>query len=73
MRGTGLVGEDRSLQWYASWDMPLLAAHGFPYAQGPALDLCADAMGFFCRRASSRRTAGPRSKTTTSASYSSRP
>ncbi|MFB6808887.1 terpene cyclase [Streptomyces sp. NPDC056387] len=47
VRGTGLVGEGRSLQWYASWDMPLLAAYGFPYAQGPALDLCADAMAFF--------------------------
>ncbi|MGW3321422.1 terpene synthase family protein [Streptomyces virginiae] len=47
VRGMGLVGEGRSLEWYASWDMPLLAAHGFPYAQGQALDLCADAMGFF--------------------------
>ncbi|MFD7097757.1 terpene synthase family protein [Streptomyces xanthophaeus] len=45
--GTGLVGEGRSLEWYASWDMPLLAAYGFPYAHGPALDLCADAMAFF--------------------------
>ncbi|MFF3674461.1 terpene cyclase [Streptomyces sp. NPDC002120] len=44
---TGLVGEGRSLEWYASWDMPLLAAHGFPYAHGPALDLCTDAMAFF--------------------------
>ncbi|GAA1244848.1 hypothetical protein GCM10009665_39630 [Kitasatospora nipponensis] len=43
----GLVGEGRSLEWYVSWDMPRLAAHGFPYAQGPALDLCADAMAFF--------------------------
>ncbi|MFB6524319.1 terpene synthase family protein [Streptomyces sp. NPDC056401] len=43
----GLAGEGRSLEWYASWDMPLLAARGFPYAQGPALDLCADAMAFF--------------------------
>lgn len=47
VRGTGLVGDGRSLEWHASWDMPLLAAHGFPYAQGPALDLCADAMAFF--------------------------
>ncbi|MFD3759923.1 terpene cyclase [Streptomyces sp. NPDC058622] len=45
--GVGLVGEARSLEWYASWDMPRLAALGFPYAQGPALDLCADAMAFF--------------------------
>ncbi|MGG8410567.1 terpene synthase family protein [Streptomyces sp. 12297] len=43
----GLVGEGRSLEWFASWDMPLLAARGFPYATGPALDLCADAMAFF--------------------------
>ncbi|MFD6186909.1 hypothetical protein [Streptomyces goshikiensis] len=43
----GLVGEGRSLEWYASWDMPLLAACGFPYATEPALDLCADAMAFF--------------------------
>ncbi|MFB6482847.1 terpene cyclase [Streptomyces virginiae] len=43
----GLVGEGRSLEWFASWDMPLLAAYGFPYAQGAALDLCADVMAFF--------------------------
>ncbi len=43
----GLVGEGRSLEWFASWDMPRLAAYGFPYAEGPALDLCADAMAFF--------------------------
>ncbi|WP_030273908.1 terpene synthase family protein [Streptomyces sp. NRRL B-24484] len=42
-----LVGEGRALDWYASWDVPRLAAYGFPYAQGPALDLCADAMAFF--------------------------
>ncbi|MFD6877299.1 MULTISPECIES: terpene cyclase [unclassified Streptomyces] len=47
VRRMGLVGEGRSLEWYASWDMPLLAAYGFPYATGPALDLCADAMAFF--------------------------
>ncbi|AZQ74373.1 terpene cyclase [Streptomyces luteoverticillatus] len=47
VRRMGLVREGRSLQWFASWDMPLLAACGFPYAQGPALDLCADAMAFF--------------------------
>ncbi|MFF3159786.1 terpene synthase family protein [Streptomyces sp. NPDC057910] len=35
------------MEWYASWDMPLLAAYGFPYADGPALDLCADARAFF--------------------------
>ncbi|MFI5475743.1 terpene cyclase [Streptomyces cacaoi] len=47
VRHTGLVREGRSLDWYASWDMPRLAAYGFPYAQGPALDLCTDAMAFF--------------------------
>ncbi|WP_371589707.1 terpene synthase family protein [Streptomyces virginiae] len=47
VRRTGLVGEGRSLEWFASWDMPLLAAYGFPYAQGAALDLCADVMAFF--------------------------
>ncbi|MYS23210.1 pentalenene synthase/avermitilol synthase [Streptomyces sp. DvalAA-14] len=47
VRGTGLVGDDRSLAWFVSWDMPRLAALGFPYARGPALDLCADAMAFF--------------------------
>ncbi|MFD9476945.1 MULTISPECIES: hypothetical protein [Streptomyces] len=47
VRGMGVVGEGRSPQWQAPWDMPLLAAHGFPRAQGPALDLCADAMAFF--------------------------
>ena len=44
---TGLVGEGRSREWYTSWDMPGLAALGFPYARGPALDLCTDAMAFF--------------------------
>ncbi|MFD5410200.1 terpene synthase family protein [Streptomyces nojiriensis] len=44
---TGLVTGDRSLDWYASWDMPRLAALGYPHARGAALDLCADAMGFF--------------------------
>lgn len=43
----GLVSEGRSLDWYASWDMPRLAAYGFPYAQGAELDLCADTMAFF--------------------------
>ncbi|MFE2854381.1 terpene cyclase [Streptomyces lavendulae] len=47
VRRTGLVREGRSLEWYAAWDMPLLAAHGFPYARGAALDLCVDAMAFF--------------------------
>ncbi|MFJ9078252.1 terpene cyclase [Streptomyces sp. NPDC102278] len=47
VRRMGLVGEGRSLEWYASWDMPRLAAWGFPHARGAALDLCADAMGFF--------------------------
>lgn len=47
VRRVGLVEEGRSLDWYASWDMPRLAALGFPYAQGMMLDLCADAMAFF--------------------------
>ncbi|MET7457998.1 terpene cyclase [Streptomyces sp. NPDC005574] len=47
VRRFGLVTDDRSAAWYASWDMPRLAALGFPHAQGPALALCADAMGFF--------------------------
>ncbi|MFD4244032.1 hypothetical protein ACFWP3_20890 [Streptomyces sp. NPDC058525] len=47
VRHTGLVGEGRSLEWYASWAIPLLAACGFPYAQGPELDLRGDAMAFF--------------------------
>ena len=36
-----------ALAWYAMWDMPRLAAYGFPYATGAELDLCADAMAFF--------------------------
>ncbi|MFD6225520.1 terpene cyclase [Streptomyces sp. NPDC060232] len=47
VRRVGLVGEGRSLEWYASWDMPRLAALGFPYARGAMLDLCADAMALF--------------------------
>lgn len=47
VRRVGLVGEGRSLKWYASWDMPRLAALGFPGARGGMLDLCADAMAFF--------------------------
>ncbi|EGG47079.1 putative terpene cyclase [Streptomyces griseoaurantiacus M045] len=47
VRRTGLAAGERSLVWYESWDMPRLAALGFPHARGPALDLLADAMGFF--------------------------
>ncbi|MEU8794080.1 terpene cyclase [Streptomyces sp. NPDC048643] len=47
VRRLGLVKEGRSLQWYAAWDMPGLAAHGMPYARAAGLDLCADAMAFF--------------------------
>ncbi len=47
VRRLGLVGEGRSLEWYTSWDLPRLAAYGFPFAQGSALDLCTDAMAFF--------------------------
>ncbi|MFE2276681.1 terpene cyclase [Streptomyces sp. NPDC059454] len=43
----GLVTSQAGLEWYVSWDMPRLAAYGFPYAQGPELDLAADVMGFF--------------------------
>ncbi|MFF1868239.1 terpene cyclase [Kitasatospora herbaricolor] len=42
-----LVTDGRAMDWYRSWDMPRLAAYGFPYAQGPELDLCTDAMAFF--------------------------
>ncbi|SES45377.1 terpene synthase family protein [Actinokineospora terrae] len=48
VREHGLVGGDeRSVRWYSSWDLPLLAAYGFPDATGPGLDLCTDAMAFF--------------------------
>lgn len=47
VRRQGLVGGERSVDWYASWDMPRLAAYGFPDATGPGLDLCTDAMAFF--------------------------
>lgn len=47
VRRTGLVGDGAALDWYASWDMPALAALGYPYARGAELDLCADAMAFF--------------------------
>ncbi|WP_333735876.1 terpene synthase family protein [Streptomyces sp. IBSBF 2806] len=47
VRRTGLAADDQSLAWYVSWGMPRLAALGFPHARGPALDLLADAMGFF--------------------------
>ncbi|MEU0487486.1 hypothetical protein ABZ260_51120 [Streptosporangium sp. NPDC006013] len=33
-----VVGAE-ALGWYRSWDMSRLAAYGFPYAQGPELDL----------------------------------
>lgn len=47
VRRHGLVGGARSVDWYASWDMPRLAAYGFPDASGAGLDLCTDAMAFF--------------------------
>jgi pentalenene synthase/avermitilol synthase len=47
VRQHGLAGDERSLDWYTSWDMPRLAAYGFPDATGPGLDLCTDAMAFF--------------------------
>src|SRR3954469_23434780 len=43
--GLGVGGA--SLAWFSMWDMPKLAAFGFPYATGDGLDLCADAMAFF--------------------------
>lgn len=45
----GLVASREALDWYCSWDMPRLAAYGFPYAQGPELDLCTDADGVLLR------------------------
>lgn len=47
VRRRGLVGGERSVGWYTSWDMPRLAAYGFPDATGWGLDLCTDAMAFF--------------------------
>ncbi|MFJ9736624.1 terpene cyclase [Streptomyces sp. NPDC101166] len=47
VRRMGLVTDDRSVAWYTSWDMPRLAALGFPRARGRALRLCADTMAFF--------------------------
>nr|BFD89203.1 hypothetical protein KitaXyl93_05630 [Kitasatospora sp. Xyl93] len=47
VRDHGLVGGERSMDWYASWDMPRLAAYGFPDATGSGLSLCTDAMAFF--------------------------
>ncbi|MFE9139429.1 terpene cyclase [Streptomyces sp. NPDC007355] len=43
----GLITSRESLHWYASWDIPRLAAYGFPYAEGLRLDLCTDVMAFF--------------------------
>ncbi len=43
----GLVAGGESLAWFSMWDMPKLAALGFPHATGEELDLCADAMAFF--------------------------
>ncbi|CAO5253391.1 terpene synthase family protein [Frankia sp. AgKG'84/4] len=47
VRRYGLVGGERSVDWYTSWDMPRLAAYGFPDATGPGLELCTDVMAFF--------------------------
>lgn len=43
----GLVPSDPSLAWFAMWDMPALAAYGFPDADAEGLNLCVDAMAFF--------------------------
>ena len=43
----GLAVRQESVDWYVSWDIPRLAACGFPDADGPGLDLCVDAMAFF--------------------------
>ncbi|MFD9523384.1 terpene cyclase [Streptomyces sp. NPDC059979] len=47
VQARGLITGGESLDWYRSWDMPRLAAYGFPYARGRELDLCADVMAFF--------------------------
>ncbi|MFI9406911.1 terpene synthase family protein [Nocardia sp. NPDC052316] len=47
VREQGLVDTGEMLAWYSMWDMPKLAAYGFPYATGDELDLCTDAMAFF--------------------------
>ncbi|MFI6985163.1 terpene cyclase [Embleya sp. NPDC050154] len=47
VRRIGLVRDGDALDWYTSWDMPGLAALGYPHARGAALDLCADTMAFF--------------------------
>ncbi|GHE15898.1 terpene synthase family protein [Streptomyces alanosinicus] len=46
VRKMRLVVGRQGLDWYRSWDMARLAAYGFPYARGPELDLCTNAMAF---------------------------
>ncbi|MFV8133007.1 terpene synthase family protein [Streptomyces syringium] len=47
VRSLGLVEQPEALNRYLSWDLPRLAAYGFPQLQGPDLDICADALTFF--------------------------
>lgn len=47
VRRLGLVSGEDSADWFSMWDMPSLAAFGFPHAAGDGLDLCTDAMTFF--------------------------
>ncbi|MBC9718927.1 terpene cyclase [Streptomyces sp. TRM66268-LWL] len=47
VREFGLVVGEAAVDWYVSWDMPKLAARGYPYAAGDGLALCADTMAFF--------------------------
>ncbi|MFE5549686.1 terpene cyclase [Streptomyces sp. NPDC056534] len=42
-----LAASQAALDWYTAWDMPRLAAYGFPYAKGAELDLATDTMAFF--------------------------
>lgn len=43
----GLTPSEESAAWFTMWDIPKLAAYGFPDAPDEGLDLCADAMAFF--------------------------
>lgn len=43
----GLTPSDESATWFTMWDIPRLAAYGFPDATPEGLALCADAMAFF--------------------------
>jgi avermitilol synthase len=47
VRRFGLTPSEEASEWFALWDIPALAAYGFPDAPEEGLDLCADAMAFF--------------------------